>query len=263
MREIQRTTTKLTLETQEMKSKRTIMALSAIFLFAICSNAQFYTIVNNPKKIRIREIEKIQIVDTLVFRDTTTVVDTVRSLPGKEIKAQAMKAYKNWKETDKTLSDMEKKILLEGLYSDFDELLQQKGESWRNMYSGYEIKKNSNVTELDDMGLPKLTLLNVYDEILKNGIMYPKIVLAQAILETGWLRSSVCRNKNNLFGLTNPRTGQYYEFNHWTESVRAYFTKVQYRYRGGDYLRWLAQIGYAEAPDYTSVLRQILRTYLE
>ena len=31
-----------------------------------------------------------------------------------------------------------------------------------------------------------------------------KIVLAQAILETGWFRSSVCRNKHNLFGLTNP-----------------------------------------------------------
>ena len=64
--------------------------------------------------------------------------------------------------------------------------------------------------------LPELTIPNLYKEIIRNRILYPKIVLAQAILETGWFRSSVCRNKHNLFGLTNPRTGKYYEFNHWT-----------------------------------------------
>ena len=80
--------------------------------------------------------------------------------------------------------------------------------------------------------LPELTIPNLVEEIRRNGIKYPKIVLAQAILETGWFKSSVCRNKHNLFGLTNPRTGEYYEFSHWTESVRAYYTKVQYRYKG-------------------------------
>ena len=98
--------------------------------------------------------------------------------------------------------------------------------------------------------LPALTIPNLYKEIIRNGILYPKIVLAQAILETGWFRSSVCRNKHNLFGLTNPRTGKYYEFNHWTESVRAYYTKVQYKYKGGNYLLWLDEIGYAEDPKY-------------
>lgn len=78
--------------------------------------------------------------------------------------------------------------------------------------------------------LPALTIPNLYQEIIRNGIRHPKIVLAQAILETGWFRSPLCRNRHNLFGLTNPKTGKYYEFNHWTESVRAYYTKVQYRY---------------------------------
>ena len=87
--------------------------------------------------------------------------------------------------------------------------------------------------------LPELTIPNLLAEIKRNNIKYPKIVLAQAILETGWFRSPVCRNKHNLFGLTNPRTGNYYEFDHWTESVRAYYTKVQYRYKGGNYLLWL------------------------
>ena len=82
-------------------------------------------------------------------------------------------------------------------------------------------KKTDDITKSGN-NLPELTIPNLYKEIIKNGILYPKIVLAQAILETGWFRSSVCRNKHNLFGLTNPRTGKYYEFNHWTESVRAY-----------------------------------------
>ncbi len=107
--------------------------------------------------------------------------------------------------------------------------------------------------------LPELTIHNLLAEIKKNGIKYPKIVLAQAILETGWLKSSVCRNKHNLFGLTNPRTKTYYEFNHWTESVKAYYDKVQYRYKGGNYLLWLDKIGYAEDKGYIRAVISVLK----
>lgn len=106
--------------------------------------------------------------------------------------------------------------------------------------------------------LPELTIPNLYKEIIRNRILYPKIVLAQAILETGWFRSSVCRNKHNLFGLTNPRTGKYYEFNHWTESVQAYYTKVQYKYKGGNYLLWLDEIGYSENSNYIKTIIKVL-----
>lgn len=107
--------------------------------------------------------------------------------------------------------------------------------------------------------LPELTIPNLYEEIRRHGIQYPKIVLAQSILETGWFRSHACRTKNNLFGLTNPRTGEYFEFGHWTESVRAYYTKVQYRYKGGNYLLWLREIGYAEDEGYIRAVIKILR----
>lgn len=107
--------------------------------------------------------------------------------------------------------------------------------------------------------LPELTIPNLYEEIRRNGILYPKVVLAQAILETGWFRPPLCRNRNNLFGLTDPHTGKYYEFGHWTECVRAYYTKVQYKYKGGNYLLWLRDIGYAEDPGYVRAVIGVLR----
>ena len=121
-------------------------------------------------------------------------------------------------------------------------------------------QKADNITKVGSR-LPELTIPNLYKEIIRNGILYPKIVLAQAILETGWFRSSVCRNKHNLFGLTNPRTRKYYEFNHWTESVRAYYTKVQYKYKGGNYLLWLDEIGYAEDQDYIIAIMKVVEQF--
>lgn len=111
----------------------------------------------------------------------------------------------------------------------------------------------------NDENLPELTIPNLLAEIKKNNIKYPKIVLAQAILETGWFKSSVCRNKHNLFGLTNPRTKTYYEFDHWTDSVKAYYEKVQKRYKGGNYLLWLDKIGYAEDKTYVRAVIRVLR----
>ena len=122
-----------------------------------------------------------------------------------------------------------------------------------------EQQKKTNDIPKSGNNLPELTIPNLYKEIIRNGILYPKIVLAQAILETGWFRSSVCQNKHNLFGLTNPRTGKYYEFNHWTESVQAYYTKVQYKYNGGNYLLWLEDIGYAEDSRYIICLCNVLK----
>ena len=119
--------------------------------------------------------------------------------------------------------------------------------------------KGTEKTEVSERKeLPALTIPNLYQEIIRNGIRHPKIVLAPAILETGWFRSPLCRNRHNLFGLTNPKTGKYYEFNHWTESVRAYYTKVQYKYKGGNYLLWLHKIGYAEDPRYVREVMKVV-----
>lgn len=135
-----------------------------------------------------------------------------------------------------------------------------KGQSDQKSYNKTSPKlEPTKEVRLETKTLPTLTIPNLYQEIIRNGIRHPKIVLAQAILETGWFRSPLCRNRHNLFGLTNPKTGKYYEFNHWTESVRAYYTKVQYKYKGGNYLLWLRDVGYAEDPRYIREVSRVLK----
>ena len=48
-----------------------------------------------------------------------------------------------------------------------------------------ELQKNVDDITKAENNLPELTIPNLYKEIIRNGILYPKIVLAQAILETG------------------------------------------------------------------------------
>ena len=97
----------------------------------------------------------------------------------------------------------------------------------------------------------------VLDECEKQGLLFPRIVTAQAILETGHFKSYSCRVRHNLFGLTKPKGG-YFVFNNWRESVTAYKTKVQYKYKPNEnYYHFLDRIGYASAENYTKTLKQI------
>lgn len=94
-------------------------------------------------------------------------------------------------------------------------------------------------------------------------IQYPEIVTSQSILETGHYKSEVCLQYNNLFGLYNSKKRDYYSFNHWTESVKAYYDLVQYRYKEGDYYEWLSKIGYAEDPNYIAKVKSVQKRYIK
>lgn len=91
-------------------------------------------------------------------------------------------------------------------------------------------------------------------------ILFPDIVYAQAILETGYFKSSICVKNNNLFGLYNSKKKEYYKFNHWSESVVAYKSKIQNRYYlPEDYYIFLKRINYAEDSLYIDKLKQIVK----
>lgn len=209
--------------------RNTILTIFTAMLLPMAASAQFYTITKEA------EVKPPLVINSTINADNKgeTSVDCTKII-GKDTEAvpengQAVNAPKA-----------------------------RKGDKRMSLKGSTEISETEHPTT-SDAGLPGLTIPNLYQEIVNNGIRYPKIVLAQAILETGLFRSKACRNRNNLFGLTNPQTGQYFEFSHWTESVRAYYTKVQYRYKGGNYLVWLRDIGYAEDPEYIRAVIGVLR----
>ena len=93
------------------------------------------------------------------------------------------------------------------------------------------------------------------------GLKHDTIILTQAKLETGNYKSYQCRVNNNLFGLYNSAEGDYYKFNHWSESVEAYKKWIQYRLKDKeDYYFFLSRIGYAEDPDYIAKLKWVKQT---
>jgi flagellum-specific peptidoglycan hydrolase FlgJ len=106
-----------------------------------------------------------------------------------------------------------------------------------------------------------ITIEGLYKACDYYEIQQPDIVVAQAILETGLFKSDLCIEHHNLFGLYNSRIKEYYHFNHWAESVKAYRNKVQYRYQNGDYYDWLERIGYAEDSLYVSKLKNVRTNY--
>lgn len=109
-----------------------------------------------------------------------------------------------------------------------------------------------------------LTVSNVKTYLKEIGVHHVDIVVRQAILETGWLKSYSAKTRHNLFGLTNGRTKSYYVFDHWKESCKGYRDMVQYKYEKmgynyeeGDYYKFLVSMHYAADPDYISKLKSI------
>ena len=105
----------------------------------------------------------------------------------------------------------------------------------------------------------KLSEENLYNELVAQGVDFPKIVTAQALLETGHFKSYACLQQNNLFGLRDNK-GKYMSFPHWTDAVAAYKKYIQ-RYNHPvpeDYYAYLQELGYAEDPQYIDKLKQIV-----
>lgn len=132
------------------------------------------------------------------------------------------------------------------------------------IHEGNSINKKELIIESDTVD----TIPSFYNKLAKDGILealeyhnilYPEIVYAQAILETGYFKSTGCIEHNNLFGLYNSKTNQYHKFNHWEESIIAYKNWIQYRYKPPeDYYVFLQRINYATDPTYISKVKQIV-----
>lgn len=104
----------------------------------------------------------------------------------------------------------------------------------------------------------KLNESNLMDELKAQGVAFPEIVKAQAVLETGHFKSYACLQRNNLFGLRR-KDGTYMSFDHWTESVAAYKTYIQkWNHPPSNYYHYLDSLGYAEDKTYVEIVKQIV-----
>ena len=161
--------------------------------------------------------------------------------PHLHIQLQRLTANNNWMSVDPMpfIDQLNRQV------QDFNKLLA--------VLSGKDTPIYNNVGAATD----ELNIENLYAALKRHGIKYPKIVLAQAILETGAFRSRVCRENNNLFGLRHSKG--YYAFEHWEESVIAYRDKVQYKHRDNEnYYSFLRRIGYSTSKDYVRRVREIV-----
>lgn len=89
------------------------------------------------------------------------------------------------------------------------------------------------------------------------GVKHPRVVTAQAILESGNFESKLFKEYNNPFGLYNSKEKDYFKFKHWTDAVAAYISMVEHRYVGGDYYRFLEELPYAQDNRYIDKVRII------
>ncbi len=118
--------------------------------------------------------------------------------------------------------------------------------------STIKVKKNSTV----EVSMLPLTEKNLKKELIRQGVSHPNIVLAQAKLESNLGKSDVAQRTNNLFGLRKGK--RYRRFSHWTQCVTAYKNLIQSKYEGGNYYAFLNRIGYAEDPNYTDRLKDLI-----
>jgi hypothetical protein len=107
---------------------------------------------------------------------------------------------------------------------------------------------------------------SVYDELVKRNVKHVDIVIKQCIKETGWFKCKVCSWKQhaNPFGFrhkskiskSNPKG--YFTFTTWQDAVEFYEGWQKRKYKGGDYYKFLSDVGYATDPDYVKDLKLIV-----
>lgn len=109
-----------------------------------------------------------------------------------------------------------------------------------------------NITQKDTFVLNQS---NVYYMLVRNNVKHPKVVLKQAILETGWFKSRLCKENYNLFGFHNGR--EYMKFKSYQDCIKYCAYWQRNRYEGGNYYKFLEDCKYASDTNYVEILKNI------
>lgn len=99
------------------------------------------------------------------------------------------------------------------------------------------------------------TPAELYDTLVARGFRDPLAIWRVSMWETGYLKSNICRTKNNLFGI---KAGKDYKtFNTWQECVDAMKSLEDRKYKeyssvkNGDYYDFLAWWGFKTGYSYS------------
>lgn len=130
------------------------------------------------------------------------------------------------------------------------ENLNIKGDSER-----FQVKETQDTTIVKQAEPFSCTQESVYNMIVIAEIEHPKVVLQQAICETGHFKSNVLKENNNLFGFHDGK--KYLKFNTIFESCIYYKEWQKQHYWGGDYYVFLDEYKYASDTNYINVLKRI------
>jgi len=122
-----------------------------------------------------------------------------------------------------------------------------------------------------DNSIP-LNKTTLYKQIKTSGIKYADIVYAQAILESGNLKSNLVKRNNNVFGMRKPlyrettayaKVRGYAAYSHWTHSILDYKLYQDYIFKNrvltrSQYISMLKRT-YSTTPDYITRINKILK----
>ena len=112
--------------------------------------------------------------------------------------------------------------------------------------------------------------LNVYKQLVRIGVAYPDVVLAQAKIETGNFTSKIFRENNNMFGMKLPERRQttavgesrnHAKYTDWIQSIRDYkLWQDQMIHKAPTKRAYLAYLrrNYAEDKNYIKKIKQII-----
>lgn len=124
--------------------------------------------------------------------------------------------------------------------------------------------------ELAKLESSELSIDNVAAYLSLLNIDNKDIIFKQILLESGWLKSQLTLEYNNLLGMKLPSvrptvaTGKalgHATYNHWTDSIKDYILWQNYWTESGlsthDYYQFLSQVGYATATYYIPTLKRM------
>ena len=120
----------------------------------------------------------------------------------------------------------------------------------------------------------QITYQGLYNEILEQGLEFPDIVFAQAVLESGHFKSKIFKKNKNLFGMKYPSKREsfslgkkygYSVYEFWEDSVEDYYLYQEFIFNNKKISRsqYLSKLDrtYASKKGYSKKLQVIITNF--